>query len=121
MPKITVKVTIVFGRASQGCARFSLCKAHISGSVNASVVAYDSDKETMDISVPVKFIEQEQPDKVKYFEGQDSVTFEEEFTFPSEIQEKLKAKHPLIIPEGQECPLSRDDENYIIKNIPVKG
>lgn len=120
MPKIKIKVTIRIGRASRDCRGFSACEISISGSLNASV-AYDSDKEIMDISIPVKFIEQEQPDKIQYFEGQKSVTFEEEYKLPLEVQEKLKAKHPLIIPEGQECPLSRDDENYIIKNIPVKG
>lgn len=121
MPKIPIKVTIKIGKAKKDCAGFSVCEVSISTSVNASVVAYDSDKEIMDIAIPVKFIEQEQPDKIKYFEGQKSVTFEEEYKFPREVQEKLKAEHPLIIPEGEECSLSKDDENYIIKNIPIKG
>lgn len=47
-------------------------------------------------------------------------TFKEEYTFPKELQEKLNAKHVLIISEGK-FSLSIENRNYIIKNIPIKG
>lgn len=115
MAKVTISVKMQIGRSSKGCAGFGVCSVTISADVNESL-SYDQSVNTMDITLSKTTIEKEQPDKLQYFEGKDSVTFEESYTFPDDIQRALKADHPLTIPPGTDQLVTSGD-SYIIQNI----
>lgn len=116
---ITITVKVGIGRHSQsGCPKFGLCSVTISGTVNEQLSYYD-ELNTMDIQLSRSQIQKEQPDKLVYFEGKNSVTFEEDYTFPPDIQEALKSDHPLTVPAGTDT-LITDGDNYIIKNVRLK-
>lgn len=116
MSHLTLSVNISIGKASgEGCPRFGICKVSIGVGFNARL-SYDADLNLMDISISQESISNDQPDKLPYFQDQSSVTFEESYTFPEDVQLALKSDHPLTVPP-QTCPLRTEDGNYVIQSI----
>ena len=113
--KITIKASV--GRASRGCAGFSVCSITI-GVDPSETLEYDNEAGLMVLTLSKAVIQKEQPDKLPYFEGQDIVTFEEAFTLPKDVQDALKSDKPLTIPTST-CPLVIQGDSYIINDIHV--
>jgi|SRR5690625_2511744 len=120
MPALTITIKLKVGKGSQGesCPSFGVCHASIEIGSDTKL-SYDSELNQMSFSIPQETIKKEQPEKLPYFEGHTSVTFEEDYTFNDEIQQALKSDHPLTIPP-QTCPLTSRDGNYIIDRIRLK-
>jgi len=122
-PTITVKVEIgkkkINGQPVTGCPQFGFCRISIenigAGTENMSkgTLQVSDDAKSVTIGIQEADILRYQPDKINYFQKKTSVTFDEDFVFPEDINNAAKASKPLVIKAGT-YPLSYKDGIYYI-------
>jgi hypothetical protein len=136
---VRVPIRIEIGRRNKGCTGFGICKIHINApgsgavpdsrlepprrKVYVSVLSRDegsllmaslsSNWKHLAIMISEKDLMKYQPDKMAYFKGMKTVTFEEDWTVPMDLMTYLGAKKPIIVKAGA-CPLSYSKGFYII-------
>jgi hypothetical protein len=110
-PVITIRIEI--GKKSEGCSRFGICKTTIEGSWAYSSMQHDEERNTLLINLDKEIT----AGKEEYFYGQ-TVTFEEAYTLPSDIQRALGFSETVTIEPGA-YQLLRTSKGYQIM-IPLK-
>jgi len=99
---ITIKLDI--GRKNHNCTGIGVCSIQINSSYADGIVNgtvdFNPAEGTMILGIYEKDILSVQPDKIVYFKNKKTVTFDEDFTLPSEFNIQTKISKPLIIKKG---------------------
>jgi hypothetical protein len=114
---VSVGVEISFGRHYPTCDQRGICHIKVDVDVdkltNGSYITFDESIGSLTINTTQKSLVENQPDKLKDFQGKTSYNFMEDWIAPDELNKALKSTKPIIIKAGT-YPLNFKNGYYTI-------
>lgn len=110
-------INFYFGKDwKAGCPGRGLCKITISVETdfNTNMLYKNDDHEIITLIIPKEYIRTSQPEKLQYFEGQNSFVVEQDYKLDKEICVKIGAPENTIIKAGN-YPMTYQNSTWTIK------
>lgn len=88
---VEVEIDVEVGRKKLGCQKFGICDfPDVTVGKSYMTMSYNKSLGLLVFKVEIEGLKANQPDKVVYFEGKNSVSIEEPWSLPASIESQLK-------------------------------